>query len=156
MTSSTLDLLDRSRHSLLLACQSPDTTTRHRHAQLAALRAAASVLAARRHPRRAALRSGVPGPHSLWELLPAWAPELAEWAGFFETVTVRSGPVSARDADDLLRQAEVFLDLVCHSLGVPAQGQVQADVLVPTVPCLIPTSHGVGAPTSDRRRDGRP
>lgn len=140
--SSQLDLLDRSRHSLLMACQSSDTTTRHQHAQLAALRAAASMLATRRHPRRASLRTDATGPHSLWQLVPSLAPELAEWAGFFETVTARSGPVSAREADDLLRQAEIFLDLVCRHLGLPAQGQAQADVLVPTVPCLV---QGVGS-----------
>ncbi len=88
------------------------------------------------------LRTEVTGPHSLWQLVPSLAPELAEWAGFFETVTARSGPVSAREADDLLRQAEIFLDLVCRHLGLPAQGQAQADVLVPTVPCLV---QGVGS-----------
>jgi hypothetical protein len=144
--SSQLDLLDRSRHSLLMACQSSDTTTRHQHAQLAALRAAASMLATRRHPRRASLRTDVTGPHSLWQLVPSLAPELAEWAGFFEMVTARSGPVSAREADDLLRQAEIFLDLVCRHLGLPAQGQAQADVLVPTVPCLVQGVGSGGAP----------
>lgn len=147
--SSQLDLLDRSRHSLLMACQSTDTTTRHRHAQLAALRAAASMLATRRGHRRSSLRAEVTGPHSLWQLLPSLAPELAEWAGFFEAVTTRSGsttPVSAREADDLLRQAEIFLDLVCRHLGLPAQEQVHVDVLVPTVPCLVQGAGGGGQP----------
>jgi hypothetical protein len=137
--ASTLDLLDRSRHSLLLACQSSDTTTRHQHAQLAALRAAASVLAARRDPRSPVVAgSGGPGPRSLWELLPRLAPELAEWASFFEVVTSGPGPVSARDADDLLRQAEIFLDLVRRSLGVPAHTPGQVDLLVPTLACALP------------------
>lgn len=151
--SSQLDLLDRSRHSLLMACQSSDTTTRHQHAQLAALRAAASILATQRHAaRRASLRPDVTGPHSLWQLVPSLAPELAEWAGFFEAVTTRSsgpGPVSAREADDLLRQAEIFLDLVCRHLGLPAQAQAQADLLVPAVPCLVQGAGGGGG--SDAR-----
>lgn len=164
--TSTLDLLDRSRHSLLLACQSTDTTARHQHARLAALRAAASMLAARRDsgrllgpegsdrphrpdgadgPDRPV--SGGSGPHSLWALLPRLAPELAEWATFFEVVTAEhrsQGQVSARDADDLLRQAELFLDLVCRSLGVPANSHGQVDLLVPTIPCALPRAGGAG------------
>ncbi|WP_195908263.1 SAV_6107 family HEPN domain-containing protein [Nostocoides sp. HKS02] len=162
--TSTLDLLDRSRHSLLLACQSTDTTTRHQHARLAALRAAASMLAARRDARR--LRgpgasdgadgpdgpdrpddSDRAGPHSLWALLPRLAPELAEWATFFEVVTADrrpQGQVTAREADDLLRQAELFLDLVCHSLGVPANNHGPIDLLVPTIPCALPSAVGSG------------
>jgi hypothetical protein len=59
------------------------------------------------------------------------APELAEWAGFFELVASRRGPATAREADDLLRQAETFLELVCRSLGLPVAG-IPHDQLVPT------------------------
>lgn len=124
-SASALDLLDRSRTSLLEACHSRDIAHRHRQAQLGALRAAAAVVATR------TTSGGPSGPRSLWELLPAFAPELAEWAQFFELVAVRTDPPSAREADDLLRQAEAFLELVCHSLGLPVAG-LPYDHLVPS------------------------
>ncbi len=135
--AATLDLLDRSRHSLLEACQTREIAERHLQAQLGALRAAAALVAAR---TTADTRTG---PRSLWELLPCVAPELAEWAGFFELVSARririatagpgaGGQVSAREADDLLRQAELFLDLVCRTLGLPVQPSAHDEVLVPT------------------------
>ena len=139
---ASLDLLDRSRHSLLEACQSREVSQRYLQAQLGALRAAAALVAARATP------DGHCGPRSLWELLPTVAPELAEWAEFFELVTARRGqPHSAREADDLIRQSEVFLDLVCRSLGLPVQPGSHDEVLVPTALAgsLAATSSG---PTS--------
>lgn len=136
--TTTLDLLDRSRQSLLEACQSREVAQRYRQSQLAALRAAAALVSARSVPNRQS------GPRSLWELVPAVAPELAEWAGFFELSTTRRaqvargpGRVTARDADDLLRQAETFLDLVCRSLGLPVSPP-HGYLLVPTA---LPTQH---------------
>ncbi|GAB3436518.1 hypothetical protein GCM10027517_06730 [Phycicoccus ginsengisoli] len=137
--ASALDLLDRSRHSLLEACHSRDIAQRHRQAQLAALRAAAAVVAARTSP------GGPAGPRSLWELVPSVAPELAEWAGFFELVAARPGPHTAREADDLLRQSETFLELVCRALGLPAAG-VARDVLVPTVAASGAPARAGGSP----------
>lgn len=137
--ASALDLLDRSRHSLLEACHSHDIAQRHRQAQLAALRAAAAVVAARTSP------GGPAGPRSLWELVPSVAPELAEWAGFFELVATRAGPHTAREADDLLRQSETFLELVCRSLGLPVAG-VPRDVLVPTAAASGTPVHLGGSP----------
>jgi hypothetical protein len=100
------------------------------------MRAAAALVSAR------AATAGVPGPHSLWALLPSVAPELTEWAEFFEATGPRHDPqgtvlgggataVTAREADDLLRQAETFVDLVCRSLGLPASPP-HGNVLVPT------------------------
>jgi SAV_6107-like HEPN len=126
---ASLELLDRSRHSLLEACHSREIGRRHLHAQLGALRAAAAVVAARATP------GGQPGPRSLWELLPSVAPELSEWAGFFELVASRPAPsVSAREADDLVRQSEIFLDLACRTLGLPVPTDSHDEGLVPTVP----------------------
>jgi hypothetical protein len=131
--AATLDLLDRSRHSLLEACHSQEVSQRYVQAQLGALRAAAALVAARTSP------DGHCGPRSLWELLPAVAPELSEWAGFFELADRRRRRhhPSAREADDLLRQSEVFLDLVCRSLGLPVQPS-HGEVLVPTALAAAP------------------
>ncbi len=86
-------------------------------AHLAALRGAAAVLAARARPRRAARRSA-------WDLLSGVAPELAEWAAYFAAGSAKRQAVeagvptriSAREADDLVREAAVFLDLVDRAL----------------------------------------
>jgi len=99
-----------------IAAQQP--ADRFAAAHLAALRGAAAVLATRARPRRAARGSA-------WELLPRVAPELAEWAAFFAAgsgkrqaasagVPVR---ISAREADDMVRQASAFLDVVDQVLG---------------------------------------
>jgi hypothetical protein len=128
--AATLDLLDRARHSLLEACQSQEVTRRYDQAQLGALRAAAAVVATRTtsHPP-----TGQSGPRSLWELLPTVAPELSEWAGFFEVVGARRHHGhSAREADDVLRQSELFLDLVCRTLGLPVTVAPHDHLLVPT------------------------
>jgi hypothetical protein len=133
---ATLDLLDRARHSLLEACQSEEVARRYDQAQLGALRAAAAVVATRITPTHQS--TGQSGPRSLWELLPTLAPELSEWAGFFDVVGARRHhDHSAREADDLLRQSELFLDLVCRTLGLPVPASLHDHLLVPTA--LIPT-----------------
>jgi hypothetical protein len=124
----SLELVERARASLLEACHSREVAGRYLQSQLAAMRAAAALLSAR------APRSREPGPRSLWDLLPAVAPELTEWAQFFAASSARrerAVPVSAREADDLLRQSETFVDLVCRALGLPLTPP-HGDVLVPT------------------------
>lgn len=87
-------------------------------AHLAALRTAAAVLAVRGRPettvrRRQRIRSA-------WEVLPEVAPELAEWSALFAAGAARrakaeagiAGAASRRDADDLQRDAAMFLRLV--------------------------------------------
>jgi hypothetical protein len=115
-----MDLLNRSRASLLLACHADTVAERYVEAHLAALRAAAALLAARSKPsRRSQLRS-------VWEVLPQVAPELIEWAVFFAASAKHraalergsTGP-GAREADDLLRQSEIFFELVQEALGLP-------------------------------------
>lgn len=132
---AALDLLDAARQSLLQACQSAEASQRYQHAQLAALRAAAALVVARERRTRRAARGGRSG--SVWDLLPVLAPELGEWAQFFALCAARvpglaqgTGRVSAREADDLLRQGETFLDLVCRGLGLPT-GLAGGDLLVP-------------------------
>jgi hypothetical protein len=95
-------------------------------AHLAALRAAAAVVAARPAPGAPPRRKM---PRSVWELLPRVEPALAEWAAFFaagarKRAAAEAGlprAVSAREADDLLRDAETFLTLAEEALGVPGQ-----------------------------------
>ena len=119
VAATVLDLLDRSRGSLLAAYHTGDVADRYVEAHLGALRAAAALLAARSSP------SGRSRPRSVWEVLPTIAPELTEWAAFFtasarrRTAVERGALVSTREADDLLRQAEVFLEIVLDTLGVP-------------------------------------
>jgi hypothetical protein len=129
--ATTLELVERARADLLQACLSRDVSERYRQSRLGAMRAAAALVSARTRGARPG------GPQSLWELVPAAAPELTEWAEFFAIATQHGGQrpvrpvVSAREADDLLRQAETFVGLVCRSLGLPVVAG-HHDVLVPT------------------------
>lgn len=121
--ASALDLLDGSSASLVEASRAPAVAERYVTAQLAALRAAAAVLAVRGGGRAGA--GGSSGPRDVWELLALAAPELSEWASFFAH-SARTGrapesarrPVSAREADDLVRSASEFHDRVRAVLGL--------------------------------------
>jgi hypothetical protein len=119
-------LVRLARHGLLEAADAATPAERYAAAHLAALRAAAAVLACRARPSSSARRSR---PTSAWVLLAAVAPELSEWADFFAAgARKRSaaeaglpGAVTAREADDLLRDAEQFLLLVETTLGLSSQ-----------------------------------
>ena len=118
---SSLDLLDRSRDSLVAAVTASTAGERYVAAHLGALRAAAAVLSVRGRPHRAGR------PRSVWEVLPAVAPELGEWAIFFDAGASRRAAieagrddvVSSREADDLVRDGEAFLVVVEQLLGLP-------------------------------------
>lgn len=124
---AVLTLLDAARRELRAAVASSVPAERYAAAHLAALRAAAAVLAARAHPLPRS--GGRARPRSAWTLLTEVAPELTEWATFFaasagKRAAAEAGLVRAvtrRDADDLLRDAEVFLGLVAGTLGLPHQ-----------------------------------
>ncbi|GAA3426516.1 SAV_6107 family HEPN domain-containing protein [Streptosporangium sandarakinum] len=122
-----------ARDCLEEAAAATTPATRYVAAHLAALRAAAAVLAARPRPmdgRRRRLRSA-------WELLPEAEPRLADWAPYFEmSATKRASAeagmtrvVSARDAEELISEAERFVTTVEKMLGVPVQ---------PTLPGSVP------------------
>ena len=107
---------------------------RYALAHLAALRGAAAVLAVRARPAPARRRA-VGGRSTAWRLLAVVAPELGEWAAFFAAGASRRvaaetgipGAVSAREADDLLRDAEAFLTTVeTHVVGPATSGPYQA------------------------------
>ncbi len=118
--ASALDLLRGSEASLVEAGHAAHVAQRYAGAHLAALRAAAAVLAVR-GPRLAGSR-GSGGPRHLWELLPAVAPELHEWADFFALSSARRArpdeAISSREADDLVRSAQEFHDRVRVLLGL--------------------------------------
>lgn len=115
---AALDLLTQARAGLDEAAVLSVPNERYATAHLAALRTAAAVLAARARPeparrRRERIRSA-------WEILPELAPELAEWSALFASGAARRaraeagipGAASRRQADDLLRDAAMFLRLV--------------------------------------------
>jgi hypothetical protein len=118
---SSIDLVERAHDSLLDAVRAATAGERYVAAHLAALRGAAAVLAVRGRPSH---RSGL---RSVWQLLPRVAPELTEWAAFFDAGAARRAAVEAgrdevvtcREADDLVRDAETFLVLVESALGLP-------------------------------------
>lgn len=112
-------LLEQARQGLLDAEYAAHPVDRYAQAHLAALRAAAAVLAARARPRNHAQ------PTSAWALLATVAPELAEWSVFFAASSATRAAaeagvhrlVTARDADDLVRQTGEFLALARHAVA---------------------------------------
>ncbi|MEU8589877.1 SAV_6107 family HEPN domain-containing protein [Streptomyces sp. NPDC048664] len=115
---AALDLLAQARAGLQEAALLGAPHERYATAHLAALRTAAAVLAARGRPeppgrRRARIRSA-------WDVVPEIAPELTEWCALFASGAARRARAEAgirdaagtRDADDLLRDAAMFLRLV--------------------------------------------
>lgn len=119
-SATVMELLDRAQASLLHASQAGEVGERYVLAHLAGLRAAAAVLAARITPASSSR------PRSVWEVLPTLAPDLTEWAVFFaasarQRAAVERGDrvLPAREADDLVRQAEIFIEVVQEALGVP-------------------------------------
>ncbi|WP_338676178.1 SAV_6107 family HEPN domain-containing protein [Streptomyces sp. SCSIO 30461] len=121
---AAVELLAQAHAGLEEAAGLPTPNERYATAHLAALRTAAAVLAVRGRPetnprRRARIRSA-------WEVLPETAPELTEWSALFASGARRraraeagiQGAASARDADDLLRDAAMFLRLVERMLSL--------------------------------------
>ena len=111
--------LRRAEQAFLEAELSTTPADRYLAAHLAAMRTAVTVLAVRAKPRRSA------GPADVWQVLAHLAPEFGEWAAFFaagrqKRLLVQAGAttlVSEREADDLLRDARDFHDLVARRLA---------------------------------------
>ncbi|MGF7239092.1 MAG: SAV_6107 family HEPN domain-containing protein [Frankia sp.] len=126
-------LLAAARNGLTEAALAPVPGERYALAHLSALRLAAAVLADR--------AQSVPGhrgrPLSAWRLLIRVAPELEEWANFFAAGAAKRAAAEAglpvvtrRDADDLIRQTEAFLEVVEVTLGLlhqPVLGPLDPD-----------------------------
>jgi hypothetical protein len=123
---SPRELLVLSRRGILEASGPNTPGERYALAHLAALRAAAAMLAARAQPAVGARRRRST---SVWALLASVAPELAEWAAFFAVGAAKRAAaeagiprvVTAREADDLVRDAERFLAVVETTLGLVHQ-----------------------------------
>jgi hypothetical protein len=126
---SAAALVRQARAGVAEAQHETDPAQRYAVAYLAALRAAAAMLALRGRPHRGRAR-----PTSAWVLLTRLAPELSEWAVFFASgsatrAAILAGVtrnVSQRAADDLVREAAQFTDLVAeavagHDPGAPAE-----------------------------------
>jgi hypothetical protein len=124
--AAAISLLEASRRGLLEAAGLDPAPQRYATAHLAALRAAAAMLAARARPETPTRRGR---PTSAWVLLTAVAPELGEWAAFFAAGAVKRAAaeaglprsVTAREADDLVRDAGTFLAVVETTLGMSSQ-----------------------------------
>ena len=123
VTQAARDLLVLAGRGLAEASLATTPADRYAAAHLSALRAAASVLAARARP---AARRRV---RSVWGRLPGVAPQLGAWATFFaggaaKRAAAEAGlahAVTEREADDLLRDAERFVAIVADLLGLPLQ-----------------------------------
>ncbi|MEU9985679.1 SAV_6107 family HEPN domain-containing protein [Streptomyces sp. NPDC048045] len=138
---AALDLLAQARAGLEEAAVLETPNERYATAHLAALRTAAAVLAARGRPetsprRRARIRSA-------WEVLPEIVPELAEWSALFASGAARraraeagiQGAAGQRDADDLIRDAAMFLRIVERMLVLqPVLPQPRRDTGEPDAP----------------------
>ncbi|WP_053202366.1 SAV_6107 family HEPN domain-containing protein [Jiangella muralis] len=139
MGHAALDLIEHARLCLAEAASAGHAGDRFAAAHLAALRAAAAVLAAKARPAESGRGRGRRGhgPRNVWDLLPGVAPELAEWAAFFGANAGKRaaaqaglpGAVTPREADDLLREADSFLGLVCVLLGLPYQEPLDGPVV---------------------------
>lgn len=120
-----MEELDRARAALVAADLAESPAERYLAAQLAALRVAAAVIAARGRPGRGGR------PRNVWQLVGELAPEHAEWAGFFATTQLKQQAVAAgatalvaeREADDLVRDARAFHDQVAGWLARAARAR---------------------------------
>jgi len=130
LAAPTLRLLAAARAALREADRAETPAERYATAHLAALRAAAAVLADRARPNDPRSRR----PTSAWVLLSSVVPELGEWAAYFAAGAGKRAAalaglrtaVTAREADDLLRDARTFLALVETTLGLLAETSARA------------------------------
>jgi HEPN superfamily protein len=128
VTSAVETFLGQARRALVEAYTYDRPAQRYATAHLAALRTAAAVIAARARPTKPGRRRRS-GPRDAWSLLVEVAPELGEWSVFFAAGAGKRaaadagipGAVTSREADDLVRDVEAFLDVVTALLGCTHQ-----------------------------------
>lgn len=122
LPAATHSYLARAAESLSEAITTSDIPTRYACAHVSALRAAAALLSARARPTNSRRRKQT----NAWVLLCGVAPELGEWAQFFASGAYKRAAAEAgskravteREADDLVREADRFLAVIEHSLGL--------------------------------------
>ena len=122
LPATTHSYLARAAESLQEAMVTTDVPTRYARAHVAALRAAAALLSTRARPATARARRQ----KNAWVLLAEVAPELGEWASFFAAGAAKRAAaeagstraVTAREADDLVRDADRLLGVVETALGM--------------------------------------
>jgi hypothetical protein len=122
LPATTHSYLARAAESLHEAMLSTESATRYACAHVSALRATAALLAARAQPAPVHRRAR----KNAWVLLAELAPELSEWASFFaagasKRAAAEAGSrraVTSREADDLVREADRFLEVVETTLGL--------------------------------------
>ncbi|MCE1173458.1 MAG: hypothetical protein LWW77_02485 [Propionibacteriales bacterium] len=108
-------LFTRARAALAAAETADTVADRFRSSLMAAGWAALGLAVA---------RTGREGDAALiWRSVPRWAPEFGEWAACFDQATGKLQAavqqrysLSAREADDLLRDAQTFVELVRRRL----------------------------------------
>jgi hypothetical protein len=119
LTSASRDLLRTAVIGLDDAYQAQTPEQRFIAAHLSALRAGAALLAVKAKPSRSSRI------RSVWLMVPGIAPELGEWCAYFDAIGKRRvfieigrEQVTQRQADDLMRDAEAFLDQISRILNV--------------------------------------
>jgi hypothetical protein len=108
-------LRTQAGHGLAEAQREPDPAQRFLTAYLAALRGAAALLAVHGRPHRGRSR-----PKSAWVLLASAAPEFADWADYFSSLSATRAAVAAGGrnrvdhllAEELVGKTGQFLALV--------------------------------------------
>ncbi len=134
VTVASIDLLSGALRSLDTAITASRAGEKYVAAHLAALRAAAALLAAYARPNSRR-------PTSVWTLVTKVVPEFTEWAQYFAAGAGKraaaevglGGAVTPREADDLVRDAHEFIDLVSEKLGVSRQLTLPANVAAQSV-----------------------
>lgn len=116
-----------ARTLLIEALLCDERHERYRQAHRAAVLAAAAAVLGRTGRRPGAGAGGVP---EFWALVARTVPALGEWAAYFTAVgrrCERLGPgrplVSEREADDLVREADLFCEAVVECLRRDGRGQ---------------------------------
>lgn len=140
VTVASIDLLGGALRSLDAAITSSRAGEKYVAAHLAALRAAAALLAAYARPN-SPRKSNRGRPTSVWTLVIKVAPEFTEWAQYFAAGAGKraaaevglGGAVTPREADDLVRDAHEFIDLVSEKLGVSRQLTLPTNVAAQAV-----------------------
>ncbi len=141
LPATTHSYLSRAAASLHEAITADDVPTRYACAHVAALRSAAALLAARARPTPTRRRPQ----KNAWVLLAEVAPELGEWASFFAAGAAKRAAaeagsrraVTAREADDLVRDADRFLGVIETALGLAPHPSL-AGVLPGVLPGMLP------------------